>query len=64
MILILVRWYVAYPMSYRCKRPVGTSWRMDETYIKVKGNWVYLYRAIDKKYSNMTIFEQFYGLAA
>jgi len=75
---MLVRWYVAYPMSYRdieelaaernlkvdhstinrwvihyapqleasfrkrCKRPVGTSWRMDETYIKVKGNWVYL----------------------
>ena len=25
----------------------GTSWRMDETYIKVKGEWVYLYRAVD-----------------
>jgi transposase-like protein len=24
------------------------SWRMDETYIKVKGQWVYLYRAVDK----------------
>jgi len=30
------------------KRPVGISWRMDETYIKVKGQWVYLYRAVDK----------------
>ncbi len=26
-----------------------TSWRMDETYIKVKGQWVYLYRAVDKE---------------
>ena len=30
------------------KRPVGKSWRMDETYIKVKGSWKYLYRAVDK----------------
>ena len=30
------------------KRPVGSSWRMDETYIKVKGEWKYLYRAVDK----------------
>jgi transposase-like protein len=28
--------------------PVNTSWRCDETYIKVKGNWKYLYRAVDK----------------
>jgi len=26
----------------------GVSWQVDETYIKVKGKWVYLYRAIDK----------------
>lgn len=32
----------------RYKRSVGQSWRMDETYIKVKGKWVYLYRAVDK----------------
>jgi putative transposase len=32
----------------RCKRPVGKSWRMDETYIRVKGEWKYLYRAVDK----------------
>jgi transposase-like protein len=30
------------------KRPVGKSWRVDETYIKVKGQWKYLYRAVDK----------------
>src|ERR1700758_68849 len=30
------------------KRPVGKSWRVDETYIKVKGAWKYLYRAVDK----------------
>jgi putative transposase len=78
-----VRWYVAYPISYRqleemmkergvevdhsnlnrwvlkyapalensfrqYKRPVGDSWRMDKTYINVKGKWKYLYRAVDK----------------
>ena len=32
----------------RRKRPTDRSWRMDETYIKVKGQWVYLYRAVDK----------------
>lgn len=26
---------------------INDSWRMDETYIKVKGQWYYLYRAID-----------------
>ncbi len=30
------------------KRPVGTSWRMDETYVKVGGQWKYLYRAVDR----------------
>ena len=31
----------------RKKRPVNGSWRMDETYVKVSGKWVYLYRAVD-----------------
>jgi transposase-like protein len=30
-------------------RPVDSSWRVDETYIKVKGQWRYLYRAVDKQ---------------
>jgi putative transposase len=83
-ILMGVRWYVAYPLSYRHveelleergvpidhatiqrwvvkyspqleeafhrrKRAVWVSWRMDETYIKIKGVWRYLYRAVDKQ---------------
>ena len=30
------------------KKPINGSWRMDETYIKLNGKWVYLYRAVDK----------------
>jgi putative transposase len=82
-ILLCVRWYVAYSLSLRNleemmagrgfevdhstvhrwviklvpvfekafrkhKRPVGKSWRVDETYVKVSGQWKYLYRAVDK----------------
>jgi transposase-like protein len=32
----------------RFARPVNSSWRVDETYIKVKGKWHFLYRAVDK----------------
>lgn len=32
----------------RRKRPVGNSWRMDETYVLVGGQWKYLYRAVDR----------------
>jgi transposase-like protein len=35
-----LRWY--------WKHPLWKSWRVDETYVKVKGKWVYLYRAVDK----------------
>lgn len=31
------------------KKLVGKRWRMDETYIRVKGQWRYLYRAVDKQ---------------
>jgi putative transposase len=47
------RWVVKYSpqleetFQHR-KRPVWRSWRMDETYIKVQGEWRYLYRAVDK----------------
>jgi len=30
------------------KGKIGTSWRLDEAYIKIKGIWCYLYRALDK----------------
>jgi putative transposase len=30
------------------KRPVGRGWRLDETYVRVKGACKYLYRAVDK----------------
>ena len=47
------RWVIRYSPQleeafHRRKRPVGRSWRMDETYIRVKGQWRYLYRAVDK----------------
>jgi len=81
-ILLNVRWYLKYPLSYRNLeemmaergiqvdhttimrlvhqylseiekkirrhlRPTNDSWRVDETYIIVKGEWKYLYRAAD-----------------
>jgi transposase-like protein len=81
-ILLCVRWYVRYSLSYRdleemmverglcvdhttiyrwvqhyapilekrCRaklKMTNASWRVDETYIKVKGTWMYLYRAVD-----------------
>jgi putative transposase len=48
------RWVIKYSPQleeafHRRKRLVGRSWRMDETYIRVKGEWRYLYRAVDKQ---------------
>src|ERR1700730_2475940 len=50
----ILRWVQRYVPEFekrwsRYARPVGESWRVDETYIKVRGQWVYLYRAVDKK---------------
>ena len=48
------RWVIKYSPQleevFHCrKRPVWRSWRMDETYIRVKGEWRYLYRAVYKQ---------------
>jgi transposase-like protein len=50
----ILRWVQRYVPEFekywsRYARRVGDSWRVDETYIKIKGQWVYLYRAVDKQ---------------
>jgi putative transposase len=50
----LNRWVIKYAPEFekafrRRQRPVGKSWRMDETYVRIKGKWAYLYRAVDKE---------------
>ncbi len=50
----LCRWVLAYApeLERRCRphlKPSNDSYRVDETYIKVKGQWKYLYRAVDSK---------------
>jgi transposase-like protein len=49
----ILRWVQHYAPEFakrwkRFARAVGGSWRMDETYVKVRGQWKYLYRAVDK----------------
>lgn len=44
---------IVYFLWKKRHRTAGDSWRMDETYIKVKGKWHYLYRAIDS--SSLTL---------
>jgi transposase-like protein len=49
----ILRWVQRYVPEFEKRwhpyaRPVGASWRVDETYIRVKGRWTYLYRAIDR----------------
>ena len=48
----IMRWVHQYSPEIEKKvrrylRPTNDSWRMDETYIRVKGRWKYLYRAVD-----------------
>jgi len=49
----ILRWATRYVPEFekrwnRFSRFVGTSWRVDETYISIKAKWHYLYRAVDK----------------
>src|SRR5262249_34829507 len=47
------RWVIKFAPKFekvfrRRQQPVGRSWRLDETYVKIKGKGAYLYRAVDK----------------
>ena len=49
----ILRWVQRYAPEFEKRwnqftRGVGGSWWCDETYVKVKGEWVYLFRAVDK----------------
>ena len=50
----IYRWVQTYApkiekrLRWHWRRPQSTSWRVDETYIKVRGRWAYSYRAVDK----------------
>ena len=50
----IFRWIQAYAPEVEKRirphlRPSNGSWRVDETYVKVKGRWTYLYRAVDSR---------------
>src|SRR4030095_9477084 len=57
----ILRWVQRYVPEFakrwqRFARSVGTSWRVDETSIKLKGKWVYLYRGVDKEGQTIDFF--------
>jgi transposase-like protein len=49
----IMRWVQPYAPEFvkrwnRFGCPTGRSWRVDETYVKLRGRWVYIYRAVDR----------------
>src|SRR5271169_6619055 len=51
---VVMRWIQRYVPEFekrwnRFACRAGASWRVDETYVKIKGRWTYLYRAVDKQ---------------
>ena len=57
----IMRWVHEYGplLDKRIRRKLkktGDSWKLDETYVKVKGQWKYLYRAVDKEGNTLDFY--------